>query len=94
MQPSGTGLVLEPGARAPETSLKGRHNILIHSIADDGLVRIQYVDGFVKHHQVESVDQLLPQITNVLRRKYGADNVSFTKLPKAIEPGEKIGVKI
>ena len=89
----GKGRVLEPGVKSPDTVITGHHDITIHSIAEDGLLRVQYPDGFIKHHQVENIDQLIEQIITVLRRKYGVDQVNITKLPKNIEPGAVIGVK-
>lgn len=83
------GLVLPQGA--PVASLaEGEHTVTVEAICDDGLIRCVYPDGFVKHHQAETVEDLLGKVTSQLRGRYGVLDVQFTGVPKKIAAGQSI----
>lgn len=88
------GLVLPPGAQSPVASLAaGEHTVTVEAICDDGLIRCVYPDGFVKHHQAESMEDLLGKIVNNLRARYGVWDVQFTGIPKDIAAGQVITIQ-
>ena len=91
MQALGTGLVLPPGS-VPAVALSGEeHEIKILSY-HGWEAWVQYPDGFTKHHQVFTVNDLLDKIAGQLKTRYNILSFEFKAIPQALEQGlVKIG---
>ncbi len=82
------GAVLPPGSTSPTGTLpEGGYSITVDGFDESGLVRCVYPDGFVKHHQAEAVDDLAGKVARQVQARYGASDVQFTGVPKAIKAG-------
>lgn len=87
------GLVLPQGEPVAELA-EGAHTVTVEAICDDGLIRCVYPDGFVKHHQAATVEELLGKVTSQLRGRYGVSDIQFTSAPKELTAGATITVEV
>lgn len=92
IKPNATGAVLPAGSTPASVTLPATYTVTIDGFDDSGLVRCVYPDGFVKHHQSEAVDDLAAKVVNQLRGRYGAGEVTFAAVPKAIKAGQSFTV--
>ena len=87
------GAVLPPGSTPPAASLPESYAVTIDGFDESGLVRCVYPDGFVKHHQADTVEELAAQVSNQLKGRYGASEVPFKAVPKKLNAGESFTVE-
>jgi len=87
-----TGVVLPPGGPAAALP-EGGYSVTIDGFDESGMVRCVYPGGFVKHHQVGTVAELAAKVTNQLRGRYGATDVSFATIPAGLTAGEAFTVE-
>jgi len=87
------GAVLPPGSTTHAALESGTQTVSIDGLDESGMVRCVYPDGFVKHHQAETVENLATKVTGQLRGRYGLAEVVFTAVPKALEAGEAFTVE-
>lgn len=93
LKAAGGGAVLPAGAEAPITTLpEGGYEVRIDGFDDSGLIRCVFPGDFVKHYQAESVTDLATKVVGQLRGRYGATEVAFASVPKAIKAGEAFKV--
>lgn len=67
--------------------------VTIDGFDESGLIRCIYPDGFVKHHQADSVEELAVKVANQLKARHGVSDVPFASAPKALKAGETFTVK-
>ncbi len=87
------GLVLPQGVPVAQLAA-GPHTVTVEAICDDGLIRCVYPDGFVKHHQAATVEDLLAKVTAQVRGRFGVAEVQFKCVPKSLAAGETITVEV
>jgi hypothetical protein len=63
-------------------------------IDESFMARCVYPDGFVKEHQVKSVQDLLPKVINQIRSRYGFAEANITALPKQLKAGTAIELEV
>lgn len=98
---------LPAGSLPPVTTLAtGSHTLSIVGKESDGGVEgetefgerwyidLQYPDGFVRMHQVKTVEEITAKIVNQLRGRYGVDSVEFTAIPTELNVGETFTITI
>jgi hypothetical protein len=93
MDVSGEGQVLPAGSAPPKATLPASYAVSIDGFDESGMIRCVYPDGFVKHHQADTVEELAAKLVNQLRGRYGATDVAFATAPKSIAAGESFTVK-
>jgi len=88
---SATGTVMPA---TPLTSLPaGKCQVTIDKLCEDGLVRVIYPDGLVKHHGVttglvSAIDELAVKVVSVLRNRYGVrGDINIIIRPAELAPG-------
>ncbi len=90
----GRGLILPPGS-VPKVRLSGEMlhvKLLSYSVADGWNAVVAYPDGYLRHHQVYTVVQLLDKIAGQLKTRYNLTDFKFMEIPAALEPSTiKIG---
>jgi hypothetical protein len=88
----------------------GQHEVLIESVVgeNDGLldsdgnpavslrqmVRCVYPDGSAKNHQVANIADLLPQLVNQLRGRFGVVEVQIASAPAELKAGASVKVEV
>ncbi|WP_020467880.1 hypothetical protein [Zavarzinella formosa] len=92
MNTTGTGAVLPQGSPI-DTLPEGGYEVTIDGLDDSGLLRCVYPNGFVKHHQVNTVEELAVRVTNQLRARYGANEIVFAHAPASLDAGQSFVVE-
>lgn len=88
------GAVLPPGTAPAAAELSaGGYEVRIDGFDDSGLIRCVYPDGFIKHHQAETVEELAGKVASQIKGRYGASEVKFTSAPKALKAGQAFSVE-
>lgn len=91
---NGTGMVLPQGSFKPAHSLpEGELLVTISGTDDSGLLRLEYPNGVIKHHQAENVTELAGKVVNALRGLFGVTQVEFIALPESLASGQSFKIK-
>lgn len=88
----GSGIVL-PEDSVPKVKLSGAELFvaIIGVIPDEGVI-VAYPDGFVRHHQVKTVIDLLSKVEGQLRGRYNLASFAFKSIPTDLLIGETIQI--
>lgn len=68
--------------------------VTIDGIDESGHIRCIYPGEFVRHHQAETVEELLPKIVAQIRARHGVEVVEFTSVPSTLEPGGVVAISV
>lgn len=91
---SGEGAVLPAGSvSATGTLPESGYQVTIDGVDDSGHLRCVYPDGFIKHHQADTVEGLAVKVANQLKARYGAEQVRFDGVPKKLTAGNAFTVE-
>jgi hypothetical protein len=108
VETTATGTVLPPGTAAPKILTPGEAKILVEAVDPENgydaegkprpsehfMARCVYPDGWVKAHQVKTIEDLLPRIVNQLRWRFGITEVKFIQTPSELKAGVTITVEV
>lgn len=92
MKIESTGEVL-PGHQGTLVVGHGIYEIAIEP-TKDGLVRCVYPGGYVRHHQAESITELLNKVISQIRGRYAVTDVVITAKPRNLLEPTMIQVKV
>jgi len=98
------GATLPAGALRQKVSLDGAESFTIRILSvhpENGydendtpilsermMAQAQYPDGFIKNHQVATLEDLATKISGQLRGRYGVGSFSFSTLTDGLKAGE------
>lgn len=98
------GATLPAGALRQKVSLDGAQSFVIRVVSvhpENGydendtpilsermMAQLEYPDGFIKNHQVATLEDLATKITGQLRGRYGVSSFEFSTLPDGLKAGE------
>lgn len=87
----GKGLVLPKGSIPPIGKLGDGENVVrLDGVDESGSLRCIYPDGFIKHHQVTEVAELLVRVMLTIQGRFGEGPVNFIYTPQSLDAGETI----
>lgn len=82
-----------PEGSVPKIILSGPELfVAITGVIEGEGVVVAYPDGFIRHHQVKTVVELLAKVDGQLRSRYNLTSFAFKSIPADLLQGETIQI--